>query len=37
VRNSLTVHIALLDDELRMTDSDLDEMVMQNPAWRERG
>lgn len=36
VRKSLKAHIAFLERELRMTDTDLGEMVRQSPAWRER-
>jgi transposase len=36
VRKSLKKHLAFLDRELRMTDSDLDGMVRQSPVWRER-
>jgi transposase len=36
VRKSLKGHIAFLERELRMTDTDLGEMVRQTPAWRER-
>ena len=36
VRKSLKVHIAFLERELRMTDTDLGEMVRKSPAWRER-
>ena len=36
VRKSLKAHIAFLERELRMTDTDLGEMVKNSPAWRER-
>lgn len=36
VKKSLKAHIAYLDRELRMTDSDLGDMVRHSPAWRER-
>ncbi len=36
VRKSLKAHIAFLERELRMTDTDLGEMVRKTPAWRER-
>lgn len=36
VRKSLRAHIAFLERELRMTDTDLGEMVKRSPAWRER-
>jgi transposase len=36
VRQSLKKHIAFLDRELAMTDSDLDRMVRESPMWRER-
>lgn len=36
VRKSLKKHIAFLDRELAMTDSDLEGMVRQSPVWRER-
>lgn len=36
VKKSLTSHIAYLERELRITDTDLGEMVRQSPAWRER-
>jgi transposase len=34
VRKSLKAHITFLERELRMTDTDLGEMVRQSPAWR---
>jgi transposase len=36
VRKSLKNHIAFLERELAMTDSDLDRLVRQSPVWRER-
>jgi transposase len=36
VKKSLKAHIAFLERELRMTDTDLGEMVKASPAWRER-
>jgi transposase len=36
VKKSLKSHIAFLERELRMTDTDLGEMVKASPAWRER-
>jgi transposase len=36
VRQSLKKHIAYLDRELATTESDLDALVRQSPAWRER-
>lgn len=36
VRQSLKTHIAFLERELRLTDTDLGEMVKASPAWRER-
>ena len=36
VRKSLKAHIAFLERELRMTDTDIGEMVKNSPAWRER-
>ena len=36
VRKSLKAHIAFLERELRMTDTDLGDMVKQSPVWRER-
>ena len=36
VRKSLKKHLAFLDRELAMTDSDLDGMVRRSPVWRER-
>ena len=36
VRKSLKAHIAYLERELRMTDSDLGELVRRSPVWRER-
>jgi transposase len=36
VKKSLKGHIAFLERELRITDSDLGEMIRQSPAWRER-
>lgn len=36
VKKSLKAHIAYLERELRMTDTDLGEMVRHSPAWRER-
>jgi transposase len=36
VRKSLKAHITFLERDLRMTDTDLGEMVRKTPAWRER-
>lgn len=36
VKKSLTAHIAYLERELRMTDTDLGEMIKASPVWRER-
>ena len=36
VKKSLKAHIAFLERELRMTDTDLGDMVRRAPAWRER-
>ena len=36
VKKSLKAHIAFLERELRMTDTDLGDMVRRSPAWRER-
>lgn len=36
VKKSLQAHIAFLERELRMTDTDLGTMVRESPAWRER-
>ena len=36
VKKSLKAHIAYLEHELRMTDTDLGEMVRCSAAWRER-
>ena len=36
VRNSLTTHIAYLERELRLTDTDLGDLVRQSPVWHER-
>lgn len=36
VKKSLKAHIAFLERELRMADSDLGDMVRHSPAWRER-
>ncbi len=36
VKKSLKAHIAYLERELRITDTDLGEMVRKSPAWRER-
>jgi transposase len=36
VKKSLKTHIAYLERELRMTDSDLGTMIRESPAWRER-
>jgi transposase len=36
VKKSLKAHIGYLERELRMTDSDLGDMVRRSPAWRER-
>jgi len=36
VKKSLTAHIRFLERELRMTDTDLGDMVKASPAWRER-
>lgn len=36
VKKSLKTHIAYLERELRIADSDLGTMIRQSPAWRER-
>ena len=36
VKKSLKAHIAFLERELKMTDTDLSEMIRRSPAWRER-
>jgi transposase len=36
VRKSLKTHIAFLERELRMTDSDVGDLVRKSPVWRER-
>jgi transposase len=36
VRKSLKTHITFLERELRMTDTDLGELVRKSPVWRER-
>jgi len=36
VKKSLKAHIAFLERELRITDTDLGDMVKASPAWRER-
>ena len=36
VKKSLKAHIAYLERELRITDTDLGTMVRESPAWRER-
>ena len=36
MKKSLKTHIAYLERELRMTDTDLGDMVRRSPAWRER-
>lgn len=36
VKKSLKAHIAYLERELRITDTDLGEMVRKSPSWRER-
>jgi transposase len=36
VKKSLKTHIAFLEREVRITDTDLGERVRQSPAWRER-
>jgi transposase len=36
VRKSLKTHIAYLERELRIADTDLGAMVRESPAWRER-
>ena len=36
VRKSLTAHIAYLERELRIADTDLGAMVKRSPAWREK-
>jgi len=36
VKKSLKSHIAFLEREVRMTDTDLGDMVRRSPAWRER-
>ena len=35
VRQSLTQHVAYLERELRVTDSELERRVRESPAWRE--
>ena len=36
VRNSLSAHITYLERELRLTDTDLGDLVRQSPVWHER-
>lgn len=36
VKKSLKTHIAFLERELRMTDTDLSDMIRRSPAWREK-
>ena len=36
VKKSMKTHIAFLERELRITDSDLDGAVRQSPVWREQ-
>jgi len=36
VKKSLKAHIAFLERELRMADTDLGDMIRASPAWRER-
>lgn len=36
VKKSLKAHIAFLERELHMTDTDLGDMIKASPAWRER-
>jgi transposase len=36
VKKSLTAHIAFLERELRIADTDLGDLIRQSPAWRER-
>ena len=36
VKKSLKTHIAFLERELRMADTDLGEMIKESPVWRER-
>jgi transposase len=36
VKKSLKTHIAFLERELRMADTDLGDLVRRSPAWRER-
>ena len=36
VKKSLKSHIAFLERELKMADTDLGEMIRRSPAWRER-
>jgi transposase len=36
VKKSLKAHITYLERELRMTDTDLGEMIKASPVWRER-
>lgn len=36
VKQSLKKHIAYLEHELQMTDTDLAQLVRESPAWRER-
>lgn len=36
MKKSLKGHIAFLERELRIADTDLGDMVRQSPAWRER-
>jgi len=36
VKKSLTAHIAYLERELRIADTDLGDMVRHSPAWQER-
>ena len=36
VKKSLKMHIAFLERELRIADTDLGEMIRRSPAWREK-
>lgn len=36
VKKSLKAHIAFLERELRIADTDLSDMIRRSPAWRER-
>ena len=36
VKRSLKAHIAFLERELRIADTDLSDMIRRSPAWRER-